>query len=146
MELTGLVSREQLGSVEDGPLSVYLRGAEYGAATVAADGATESNVRLGPLVVDASSEHLAVSASVVVPRETPAGEYQVVICGDPCTAGLGELIGGVIQVESADVPIRRLSLAPYPDRPTSVSPLWVGISAALATTVLITALLVRQRS
>ena len=146
VELTGLVSRGQLGWVDDGPFFVYLHGAEYGLVTAAAGGGTETDVPLGPLVLDERSGWLAVSAKVLIPEAAPPGEYQVVVCNDPCTTGLGDLIAGVIQVEPADVPIRRLSLAPYPDRPMSMSPLWVGISAALATTVLITALLVRQRS
>ncbi|MDJ0952422.1 MAG: hypothetical protein QNJ81_01960 [Acidimicrobiia bacterium] len=146
VELTGLVSRGQLGWVDDGPFFVYLHGTEYGIVTVAADGGTATDVALGELIVDDRGGRVAVSASVVIPGETPAGEYQVVVCNDPCTTGLGDLVGGAIHVDPAEVPVRRLSLAPYPDRPTSMSPLWVGISAALATTVLVIALSVRQRS
>jgi hypothetical protein len=40
----------------------------------------------------------------------------------------------------------RLALAPAPARPSDLSPIWVGISAAFAGAVLLTALLSRQRS
>ncbi len=151
VELKGLVSRGQLGWVEDGPFYVYLNGPDYGLVVTQANGGTETNVLLGKLTVREMSGQLAVSATVAIPRNTPPGGYRVVVCNDPCTTGLGDLIGGQLQVEPADaeataVPIRRLSLAPYPDRSTSMSPAWVGMSALLAAAVLVTALLVRQTS
>ena len=171
------VGRGTLGWVDDGPFFLYLRGEEFGTVVGEGHGGAATDVLLAPLDLGTALADLAVTAEVTIPEGTPAGEYWITVCNEPCTTGLGDLIGALIYVgidpptaggaqavvapatadsvttTSAAVvtadrrPLSlRLSLAPYPDRPANLSPVWVGISAALAGAVLLTALLSRQRA
>ena len=176
VELTATVYRGTLGWIEDGPFFVYLQGDQFGTVLTEGYGGAATDVPLGQLDLGTRVQRLSVSANVTIPGETPPGEYWVVVCNDPCTTGLGDLIGAVLYVgidppefgeavgiiasstttlassaagpttpTEEEPPPRRLSLAPYPDRPSDLSPMWIGMSAALAGAVLLTALLTRQR-
>ncbi len=177
VELTATVYRGSLGWVEDGPFFVYLQGDEFGTVISEGYGGAATDVLLGELALGDRVQALAASADVTIPVETPPGAYSIVVCDDPCTTGLGDLIGAVLYV-GIDPPVtaeevapaaptgptaatatalpiatepttrplsQRLALSPYPERPADISPIWVGISAALAGAVLLTALLTRQR-
>jgi hypothetical protein len=175
MTLTATVSRGQLGWVDDRPFYAYLQGDEYGVVTASGFGGTATDVMLGLLEITTGSPNLAVSVDVVVPANTPRGEYQVTVCNDPCTTGLGDLIGAVLFVGidppppedstfagtttvaaiavvetsttvAPDPPRTYVALAPINDRSTTISPLWVGFSAALGGAVLLTALITRNRA
>jgi hypothetical protein len=164
LRLTATVGRGVLGWIEDGPFFVYLQGDEFGLVVTEGSGASaETDVALGELEVVEQIQNLVVTASVTIPEATPPGEYWVAVCNDPCTTGLGDLIGAILYVgvdapsaESTTLAVltasepetlpQRLALPPYPERPTRLSPVWVGISAALGGAVMLTALLFRQRS
>ncbi len=204
IELSGSVSRGQLGWVDDGPYFGYLRGDGYGVAVDEGLGGAKTDVPLGKLAVQDRGHDLFVSITVTIPVDTPPGEYWINFCNDPCSTGLGDLIGSVVYVgmdppqaeeetseaettstaeaatpttstttsaapTSTDTPEvatvaatsappetvvtttvappvpKRMSLAPYPDRPDDMSPLWIGMSAALGGAVLLIALVSRQR-
>lgn len=176
IELSGFVSHGQLGWIEDGPFYTYLRGDEYGQVLDESSGGIKTDVPLGVLHAEPRARGVQVSTDFVLPTDIPPGEYWVLVCNEPCTTGLGDLIGGVIYVgieppslekevtsiDTADVSLsatslvvadndpptlaRYLSLAPYPSRPEGLSPIWVGISAALAGAVLLAAVAIRQNS
>ena len=105
MTLAGEVSPGQLGWVEDGPFFAYLR---VDPRAVAADPARstswpaihETDLPLGPLTVidNGPARLLDVSITVEVPAGLEPGIYDVVYCNDPCTTGLGDLIGGLLFV------------------------------------------------
>ena len=177
IELSAHVSQGAFGWVEDGPFYVYLSGTGYGEITSTAAGGSATDVPLGELSIDASGKNAEVFVQATIPAETPAGEYRVVVCNDPCTTGFGDLNGGELYVgidppsleqEITDVPTSTaavaidvvvtaaapapraapayMALAPYPQRTTQVSPLWVACSAALGAVVLVMALVSRDRS
>lgn len=128
---------------------------------------------LGTVEIEESGSNLTATVSFNLAPDTPPGEYWITVCNDPCTTGIGDLIGGVIYVgvdppaetesddgsppaEAAIATTRdpsahqalslRLGLAPSPSRPTQLSPIWIGFSAALGGAVLLAALLSRQRN
>ena len=174
VQLEATVDRGTLGWVDDGPFFLYLQGENYGAVIDEGYGGATTDVPLGPLELGPRIENLEVSAEILIPDGVPPGEYWVTVCNDPCTIGLGDLIGGLFYVgidppadETAFVPVtdapttaaattatttstvappyQRMALAPYPERPVAMSPLWIGISAAFAGAVLLAALATRQR-
>ncbi|MGA9597091.1 MAG: hypothetical protein WBV06_13095 [Acidimicrobiia bacterium] len=98
IELSAHVSQGAFGWVEDGPFYVYLIGTGYGEITSTATGGTATDVPLGELSIDASGKNAEVFVQATIPAETPAGEYQVVVCNDPCTTGFGDLNGGALYV------------------------------------------------
>ena len=169
------VDRGTLGWVDDGPFFVYLQGDEFGTVVSEGYGGAATDVLLGDLDLGPTTQRLRVSADITIPEQTPPGEYWITVCNDPCTTGIGDLVGALIYV-GMDPPVveeafenvaavsattvttaapaastalnqstHRMALAPYPDRSADMSPIWVGISAALAGAVLMTALLSRQR-
>jgi hypothetical protein len=94
--LVGYTSGGQLGWVQDGPFFAYL---VAGDVTLWADRRLPTeHVALGPLSVEARGRTLRVSISFVVPERLAAGLYTVTYCNDPCTTGLGDLIGGSLAV------------------------------------------------
>ena len=92
------VSRGQLGWIEDGPFQVYLSGENYGATVYEAFGGAVTDVSLGELIISPSGDHADVSIEFALPGDVPRGEYRVVVCNEPCTTGLGDLIGGILYV------------------------------------------------
>ncbi|MCP4303328.1 MAG: hypothetical protein GY788_00300 [bacterium] len=175
--LSGFVSHGQLGWINDGPFYAYLSGATYGIITDTGHGGTATDVPLGQLGVEESERRLAVSIDFALADEVPPGEYWVLVCNDPCTTGLGDLIGGVLYIgmdpppveeevtsvtpeiavasiaaisKNGDPPPRRntayMALGPYPERPSQLSPLWIGFSVALVGGVLLIAFVGRQNS
>ncbi len=166
LTLSATVDRGALGWVDDGPFFAYLRGETFGAGTTEGYGGAATDVVLGELEIANGSQRLEVSVDVVIPTDTPPGEYTISICNDPCTTGLGDLVGGALYVgidpptddasavgvvlETRTTPITNsvhnyLPLPPSPNRPTGVSPLWVGFSAALGGAVLMAALITYRR-
>lgn len=179
VELSGEVFRGTLGWLDDGPFYAYLSGEQYGQTIAESNGGTSTDVLLGPLVIEQKNSRLRVSIDFELDSKIPPGAYWVVVCNDPCTTGLGDLIGGMLYVgidpppfeeeltevapeqpelstaslaiiakteeEPSQQPsLRYLALSPYPERPAPVSPLWIGISMAIAGSVLVGALLTRQ--
>lgn len=106
--LVGYTSGGQLGWLQDGPFYAYL---VAGDVTLWSDHRLPvDNVALGPLSVQTRGRTLRVSISFLVPDHLAAGLYNVTYCNDPCTTGLGDLIGG--------------SLAVGVDPPTEVQRAW----------------------
>ncbi len=99
IELTATVARGALGWVEDGPFFVYLQGDEFGSVVTEGYGGTATDVLLGELDVGDRAQRLDVSAGITIPDETPPGEYWISVCNDPCTTGLGDLVGATIYVD-----------------------------------------------
>jgi hypothetical protein len=164
--LNATVYRGALGWVDDGPFFAYLRGETFGVITTEGYGGAATDVLIGDLEIADGSQSLEVSVDVVIPSDTPPGEYTVSICNDPCTTGLGDLIGGVLYVgvdpptdsvgavgvvlETRTTPApdsahNYLPLPPTSSRSTDMSPLWVGFSAALGSAVLVVALITYRR-
>ena len=87
----------QLGWVDDGPFYAYL--------TDSLAVPAEEGIPLGELLLDEETVNsVRVTIEFVVP-DVPPGEYAVVYCNNPCTEGLGDLIGGVLNVvPSATLP------------------------------------------
>lgn len=174
LTLTATVSRGQLGWVDDGPFYAYLRGENFGTVTAEGFGGAATDVMLGPITLATRSPDLEVGVEVVIPPDTPPGEYQVAVCNEPCTTGLGDLVGGVlfvgvdpppsdgpeiagttaaviavVETSTTVAPDTRrtyVALAPLADRRTTISPLWIGFSAALGGAVLLTVLFTRNRA
>ncbi len=126
IELSGFVSHGQLGWIEDGPFYAYLRGDTYGEVITEGFGGTETDVPLGKLNAAAQSTGIQVSADFVLPTDMPPGEYWVLVCNDPCTTGLGDLIGGVIYV-GVDPPSREEEITSIRTNDTSLSATSVAI-------------------
>jgi hypothetical protein len=94
--LVGYTSGGQLGWLPDGPFYAYL---VAGDATLWSDHRLPiDNVALGPLSVEAKGRTLRASISFPVPDHLVPGLYTVTYCSDPCTTGLGDLIGGLLAV------------------------------------------------
>jgi len=122
IELSGSVSHGQLGWINDGPFYAYLQGETYGQVIAGGAGGGSTDVPLGELTINSQSNHLVVSIEFTLEDDVPPGEYWIVICNDPCTTGLGDLIGGVLYV-GVDPP-------PVEEEVTAVSPEPRGISAS----------------
>lgn len=99
----GYVGPGQLGWVDDGPFYAYLRiepqPVDY------AEGFPviyESDVPLGELEItergDLGYLSLRVAITFTVPGNLPPDEYALVYCNEPCTEGLGDLIGAGVYV------------------------------------------------
>ena len=106
------------GRAEDGPFHAYLEPisnqtephADWG--RIAPDA-----IPLGQLTVEArSAAGASVSIEFTVP-DVPAGGYSVTYCNDPCTAWLGDLVGGWLWVGGPPPPAP--SLAPSPTTPAA---------------------------
>lgn len=98
--LVGYVGRGQLGWVDDGPFLAYLRAGDLGA--LAPGTFSDQGLPVGHLVVDPlggpDASVLRVSVSFRLPSTLPPGAYAVAYCNEPCTTGLGDLIGGRLSV------------------------------------------------
>lgn len=91
-----------------GPFYAYLRVIDPATAIREASEGTNpfvhpTDVRVGQVVVEEradSSRGDALRASVTVglPSDLAAGAHQVVVCNDPCTIGLGELLESTVYV------------------------------------------------
>lgn len=85
-----LVGHGQLGWVHDGPFYAYLAESHQVPSEV--------GIPLGNLVLEEQSPTtVLVTLEFRVP-DVAAGEYAVIYCNDPCTEGLGDLIGGSLTV------------------------------------------------
>ena len=94
--LVGYTSGGQLGQAHDGPFFAYLVTEENPLwATRELPG---GSVPLGPLTVEPWGPALRVSVSFSLPRHLAPAVYTVTYCNDPCTTGLGDLIGGTVAV------------------------------------------------
>lgn len=108
--LVGYTGGGQLGWVDDGPFYAYLRvGAAAGDPSPSV---MPSDVPLGPLTIEETGKggYLTLRASLTfrVPAGLEPRRYDVVYCNDPCTTGLGDLVGGFVDVGvPAIAPIQR---------------------------------------
>lgn len=106
--LRGVVSPGSLGTLEDGPFHAYLRVDPQ--AAEAANSHTFPNIHasdlyLGELrVVGREGWTFDVSITVNLPADLTDGGYEVVYCNDPCTAGLGDLLGAWLNVRTPPPP------------------------------------------
>jgi hypothetical protein len=103
--MVGETGAGQLGTVEDGPFFAYLRVDRDLAAESSPDTwpfVHPSDLPLGELVLATSGRAgdpgVQVSLIFTIPLTLEPGTYEVVYCNDPCTTGLGDLIGGTIHV------------------------------------------------
>ena len=111
--LVGYTSGGQFGWVQDGPFYAYLVADE---TTLWADHRLPiDHVPLGPLSVQPRGRTLRVSISFPVPNHLTPGLYTVTYCNDPCTTGLGDLIGGLMAI-GVD-PLRQLQREWFLDDP-----------------------------
>lgn len=101
---TAVVSQGALGWVDDGPFYAYLDEANSVPAII--------GVPLGQLQLDSPTDmNVFVTLDFQVPDVAP-GVYAIVYCNDPCTEGLGDLIGGQITVTASTLPSTGLAAAP----------------------------------
>jgi len=98
--LQGDFGHGQLGWLEDGPFFAFLR-VDPDAVEASAPDAWPyihaSDVPLGEIMFESGGINLIATVSFIVP-ELPPGSYEVTYCNDPCTNGIGDLIGGAISV------------------------------------------------
>jgi hypothetical protein len=94
--LVGYTSGGQLGWVQDGPFYAYL--VDEGTTLWASRRVPPESLPLGPLTVEARGSTLRVSLSFRLPDQLVPGVYTVSYCNDPCTTGLGDLIGASVAV------------------------------------------------
>lgn len=174
--LSADVSQGAAGWVDSGPYFAYLSGETFGLTQTTSGGGIATDVELGELVTEIIGAGAGVTLTATIPLRTPPGEYQIVVCNQPCTSGLGDLLGGTVFVgvdpepqqskDSEPVPIAAeeavgviatlappestattyLALSPYPSRPTGLAAGWVAISAGLGAAVLLAAMISRRRS
>ncbi|MEW6152973.1 MAG: hypothetical protein AB1673_03140 [Actinomycetota bacterium] len=92
--LVGYVGRGTQGWLEDGPFYGYLRPLSTAAAP------PDAGLPVGPLAVEPTGSagwaELRVSLEVLLPADLPSGHYEVTYCNDPCTGGLGDLVGSAV--------------------------------------------------
>lgn len=114
--MRGDVSPGQLGWVEDGPFYAYLRvNPNAGAGANTFPYIDESDMYLGELVLqELSWGWVHVSLMFTLPADIPDGEYWVSYCNDPCTEGLGDLMGGYVNVATRSWPVRHGSAFLFP--------------------------------
>lgn len=113
--MRGGVSPGQLGWVEDGPFFAYLRvdPDPWGGCFICIQ---DGDIYLGELAIQEPRLGLLhVSITFTLPEDLIDGEYWVVYCNNPCTQGLGDLIGGLVVVTNPrpPAPPRRAFLIPY---------------------------------
>lgn len=126
ISLSGNVSPGQRGWIDDGPFYVYLLGETYGLTLSEGRGGVSTDVPLGELAIAGSGTNVSVSADFTVPDDAPPGEYWVMACNDPCTTGLGDLIGAVLYIGmESPSPGDAVGDAPRPPVATSTADLVV---------------------
>lgn len=173
IELTAHISADSSRWIAEGPYYAYLSGRDFGTVLTTVRGGAATDAPVGKLSIEATSAGTQVVVIVSIPEETPPGEYQIVVCNDPCTTGAGDLTGGPLYVgvdppgsgdalqtsptiavdalatstppSSATATTVYLALGQHPERTTQMSPLWIAFSAALGAAVLVTALFSRNR-
>jgi hypothetical protein len=85
-----------------GPFYAYLRVAR-GLPPAACPHVRSGDRRLGELLIEERAgshpaESLRLAANFALPPELAPGAYEVVVCNDPCTIGLGELLESTLYV------------------------------------------------
>lgn len=118
----GWVSHGQLGWVEDGPFFAYLRPPGTVPEASAPDQwpwISPRDLPLAPLDIGPPpTGYAGVTARLIFPvPEVAPGTYEVVYCNDPCTDGLGDLIGATLAVADADGAVPTTSTT-VPERTT----------------------------
>lgn len=100
--LIGYTSGGQLGWIEDGPFYGYLRVRRPDPATADRWPAVyPTDLALGPLQLEKTGpggQTLRATITFDLPRDLAPAAYQFEYCDDPCTTGLGDLIGGTVYV------------------------------------------------
>jgi hypothetical protein len=85
-----------------GPFYAYLR-LDRGLPPAACPLVRSGDRRIGELLIEERAgaqpgESLRVAATFTLPPELAPGAYEIVICNDPCTIGLGELLESKVYV------------------------------------------------
>jgi hypothetical protein len=99
--IVGHTTGGQLGWIEDGPFYGYLRVTPPGPDVAGWPVVAPTDLPLGPLQLDRTGRNgwrLRATISFELPRDLAPGAYDFVYCNDPCTTGLGDLIGGTVYV------------------------------------------------
>lgn len=100
--MTGEVSVGQLGWLEDGPFFAYLRVDPDAAGEAPTDRwpfVHATDLPLGELALTPQpGGSLFAAITFTIPADLEPGVYEVVYCNDPCTDGVGDLIGGFVAV------------------------------------------------
>lgn len=105
----------QLGWIEDGPFYAFLRVDPAAVEAAAPEGwpyIDPSDLLLGELQIEpGGSWEMMATVEFVVPDVEP-GLYDVVYCNDPCTDGIGDLIGGTVSIgQDPPRPLSEASIA-----------------------------------
>ncbi len=107
--MVGYTGGGQLGWIDDGPFFGYLR-VDPAASDqyLKAEGGelspllTPTDLPLGPLTLQLTGRggYLSLRAAITftLPAQLAPGSYGFLYCNDPCTTGLGDLIGGSVWV------------------------------------------------
>lgn len=115
--MRGKISPGSLGDIEDGPFYAYLRLDPKAVANCDQfPNVHETDLYLGQLEVKGRPGWtMEVSITFTLPDDIPDGGYEIVYCNDPCTAGLGDFLGGWITVKTPrpPAPPRPAHLIPY---------------------------------
>jgi hypothetical protein len=102
--LVGYVGPGPLGWVDDGPFFAYLRAGDVQVPpnpVFSDQGTPVGRLEVEPAGganANADASLLRVRLSFRLPSSLPPGSYGVAYCNDPCTTGLGDLIGGRLAV------------------------------------------------
>ena len=112
--MRGGIGPGSLGDIDDGPFYAYLRvDPEAAANRQQFPNVHETDLYLGELEVKGRPGWtMEVSITFSLPDHIPDGGYEIVYCNDPCTAGLGDFLGGWITVKTPR--------PPAPPRPASL--------------------------
>jgi hypothetical protein len=141
--LVGYTGGGALGWVEDGPFHGFLRPAQPPQpddAPYVAPGAHPDDLALGPVEVVETGRGgwltLRASITFTLPSTLAPGRYDFLYCNDPCTTGLGDLIGGEVYVGvDPPAPLHRTWPPDEPMWPDGAEKPWVPVpSQPTATT------------
>ena len=134
--ISGWTSGGQLGWVEDGPFYGYLRVVQPEPATIERwPVIAPMDVALGPLHIERVGKGgyaLRASLTFVLPSQLAPGSYEFLYCNDPCTTGLGDLVGGTVYVGVSPPTAETVPTVPPPTAPP---PTIASTSTSTSTTV-----------
>lgn len=97
--MVGFTSGGDLGWLNDGPFFGFVNPESPQGGTVAWNGSVASLIPVGELTLDEiDSETVRAHITFAVPDDLSDGTYAFEYCNDPCTTGIGDLVGGTLYV------------------------------------------------